>query len=60
MQKRKLTRREYITRSPDLWTDLPASYEPLGSMLQRLAIVRPAVVVVLETLIADVLATLDR
>jgi len=51
--------RESLSR-PEVWTQRPVPSEPLGNMLQRLALQRPAVVLVLENIVADMLDQLDR
>jgi len=49
--------RESLSR-PAVWAHHPVR-EPLGNMLQRLVVKRPAAVLVLEHLVADMLAQLD-
>ncbi len=49
---------EMLSR-PELWTHRPVPPEPLGNMLQRLALRRPAVVLLLENVVADMLERLD-
>lgn len=44
---------------PVAWIDRPPPPEPLGNMLQRLALKRPAAVLVLENLVANMLEQLD-
>lgn len=50
--------RESLSR-PALWASRPVSPEPLGNMLQRLALHRPAVVLLLESVVAELLAHVD-
>jgi hypothetical protein len=45
---------------PLMWTDRPVPPEPLGNMLQRLALERPRVVLLLENIVADMLTTIDQ
>ncbi len=45
--------------TPKVWTNQPARREPLGNMLQRLALVRPVAVLVLENVVAEMLAHLE-
>jgi len=47
-------------RKPQLWIDRPVPPEPLGSMLQRLALHRPGLVLLFENVVADMLEELDR
>lgn len=49
-----------ITNKPDTWPNRPVPPERLGNMLQRLARKRPAAVLVLENLVADMLEQIDR
>jgi hypothetical protein len=51
--------RESLNR-PVTWANRPEPPEPLGNMLQRLALVRPHAVLVLENVVADMLAILER
>lgn len=51
--------REMLSR-PQVWINRPGPREPLGNMLQRLALIRPAAVLVLESVVADMLEQLDR
>lgn len=51
--------RERLNR-PNAWPDRPLPPEPLGNMLQRLALKRPAVVLVLENIVADILGQLGE
>lgn len=51
--------RERLSK-PKLWIDRPLPPEPLGNMLQRLARKRPAAVLVLENVVADMLKQLDQ
>lgn len=44
---------------PASWPDRPVPTEPLGNMLQRLALKRPAAVLLLENLVADMLEKLE-
>jgi hypothetical protein len=46
-------------RKPEPWANRPAPPEALGNMLQRLALRRPLLVLVLENIVADVLAHAD-
>lgn len=48
----------YATSNVD-WKNRPVPPEQLGNMLQRLARTRPAAVLVLENLVAELLAHLD-
>jgi hypothetical protein len=41
---------------PVPWSNRPATPEALGNMLQRLALVRPTALLVLESVVADILA----
>lgn len=51
--------RESLSR-PGTWANRPAPPEPLGNMLQRLVLIRPHVVLVLESVVAEALATIER
>lgn len=51
--------RDQLSR-PRVWRNRPKPAEPLGNMLQRLALRRPQVVLVLENLVADILARTER
>lgn len=51
--------RESLSR-PVKWANRPVPPEPLGNMLQRLAQRRPATVLLLENIVADMLDQLDR
>jgi len=46
--------------TPSAWTNRPAPPEPLGNMMQRLALRSPAAVLLVESVVADMLAELDR
>jgi len=46
--------RERLSR-PVVWARRPVPPEPLGNMLQRLALQSPALVLLLENLVADLL-----
>lgn len=50
--------RESLSR-PVQWTNRPVPVEPLGNMLQRLARTHPRVVLLLENIVADILAWID-
>ena len=41
--------------SKPAWANRPASAEPLGNMLQRLALQRPVAVLLLENIVAEML-----
>lgn len=41
---------------PQLWTNRPEPPESLGNMLQHLLIVRPGAVLLIENLVAEILA----
>jgi hypothetical protein len=45
---------------PTKWGDRPVPSEPLGNMLQRLAIHRPGIVLLLENVVADILKRIDE
>lgn len=49
--------RERLSK-PEVWPNRPTPPEPLGNMLQRLALKRPIAVLVLENLVADLLKQL--
>ena len=51
-----LTSSREMLCGPAPWSNRPAPTEPLGNMLQRLALVRPTAVLVLENIVADILA----
>jgi len=46
--------RESLSR-PVVWANRPVPPEPLGNLLQRLALLRPATVLLLENVVADML-----
>jgi len=50
--------RELLSQ-PAPWADRPVPPEPLGNMLQRLALQRPAVVLLLQNIVADMLAKIE-
>lgn len=50
--------RETLSK-PHPWANRPEPNEPLGNMLQRLALHRPAAVLALENIVAEVLAKID-
>jgi hypothetical protein len=52
--------RATLNNKPPSWPDRPLPLDSLGNMLQRLAIKRPAAVLVLESLVADMLAQLEH
>lgn len=49
-----------LLNPPKKWADRPVPPEPLGNMLQRLALQQPAAVLVLENIVAEMLATIER
>jgi len=51
--------RERLSRPAAPWTDRPKPPEALGNLLQHLAVQRPAAVLVIENLVAEVLAQLE-
>jgi hypothetical protein len=46
--------------SKPAWANRPVPAEPLGNMLQRLALQRPVAVLLLENIVAEMLAMIDR
>lgn len=46
--------------APEAWPDRPVPPKPLGNMLQHLALLRPAAVLVLENVVANMLDQLDK
>lgn len=46
--------------SKPAWTNRPLPPEPLGNMLQRLALYRPELVSLFESVVAEMLAAIDR
>jgi len=46
--------------SKPAWANRPVPSEPLGNMLQRLALQRPVAVLLLENIVAEMLAMIDR
>ena len=44
---------------PHAWIDRPVPPEPLGNMLQRLALERPVLVLLLENIAAEILAQIE-
>jgi len=46
--------------APAVWTNRRHPPEPLGNMLQRLALQNPAAVVLLESVVADMLALIEQ
>jgi len=51
--------RERLSR-PAVWVDRPAPPQSLGNMLQSLALKRPAAVLVLEHVVANMLDEIDQ
>ena len=51
--------RERLNR-PEEWINAPVLSEPLGAMLHRLALRRPAVLFVLADIVADMLTRLGK
>lgn len=45
---------------PKIWTNRPVPRESLGNMLQRLMLRRPAAVLVLENIVAEMLNQIER
>jgi hypothetical protein len=45
---------------PEPWTNRPQPPEPLGNMLQRIALQHPALVLLFESVVAEVVAQMER
>jgi hypothetical protein len=56
----QLTASRERLNAPVSWSNRPTPKEPLGNMLQRLALLRPHAVLVLESIVDDMLAILER
>ncbi len=51
--------REDLNR-PQVWSDRPVPPDTLGNMLQRLVVLRPCVVLLIESTVAEILQRLEE